>query len=207
MTTKSWMAATVGLGLVLVAARSDVASAQANRTDPSFRANANRVVLQPKVGGETPNTGGENCASPPTQISTTPFVDSDNTCGNINDLTIYTGTCTLPFPYGGEDLIYRVDLGTGNNVGYTADLNGSTGDLALFLIGTCGDGNSCVVNSQDAIGPGVGPEIIAPAPRPNGDYYLYVDSYYDAGTPGSCGTYTLTVSGTLPVEMIDFSVK
>jgi hypothetical protein len=207
MTTKSWMAATIGLGMVLVAARPDVASAQANRTDPSFRAKPDRVVLQPKAGGESPNTGGENCASPPTLISSTPFTDTDNTCGNINDLTTYTGSCTLPFPYGGEDLIYRLNLGAGNNVGYTADLTGSTGDLALFLIGTCGDGNSCVINSQDAIGPGVGPEIIAPTPQAPGDYYLYVDSYYDAGTPGSCGSYTLNVTGPLPVEMLDFSVQ
>jgi hypothetical protein len=198
MTIKSWMAATIGLGIVLVAARAD--SAQATRSDPSFHANPNRVAAHPRVGGE-------NCTTPPTVISTTPFVDSDNTCGNINDLTTYNGTCTLPFPYGGEDLIYRLNLGTGNNVGYSADLTGSTGDLALFLIGTCGDGNSCVINSQDAIGPGVGPEIIAPTPQAPGDYYLYVDSYYDAGTPGSCGTYTLTVTGTLPLELIDFSVK
>ena len=198
MTTKSCMA--IGLGIVLVATGAGVASAQTNRTDPSFRANPNRIPAIPR-------TGGESCSTPPTQIAVTPFTDSDNTCGNINDLTTYTGTCTLPFPYGGEDLIYRLDLGTGNNVGYSMSLTGSTGDLALFLIGTCGDGASCVVNSQDAIGPGVGPEIIAPAPRPNGDYYLYVDSYYDAGTPGSCGTYTLTASGPLPVEMIDFSVK
>ena len=80
-------------------------------------------------------------------------------------------------------------------------------DLALFLIGTCGDGNSCIVNSADFIGPGVGPEVIDPAPQAPGDYYLYVDSYYDAGTPGSCGTYTLSVTGPLPLEMLDFSVN
>jgi len=202
MTTKSWMAAVVGLGVAFAVVSADVASAAATRSDKTFvRPNPNRVPKPPA------RVGGENCASPPTQISTTPFVDSDNTCGNINDLTTYVGTCTLPFPYGGEDLIYRIDLGAGNNVGYSADITGSTGDLALFLIGTCGDGNSCIVNSADFIGPGVGPEVIDPAPQAAGDYYLYVDSYYDAGTPGSCGTYTLTVSGPLPLEMLDFSVN
>jgi hypothetical protein len=199
MTRQSWMAAVVGLGIVLVGVSADVASAQAKRSDPSFKADPNRPVPPQRVGGE-------NCATPPTQISSTPFVDSDDTCGNINDLTTYTGTCTLPFPYGGEDLIYRIDLGTGNNVGYSADLTGSTGDLVLFLIGTCGNGTTCVDNSDDFIGPGVGPEVIDPINRPVGDYYLYVDSYYDAGTPASCGTYTLTVTGPVPLEMIDFSV-
>jgi hypothetical protein len=198
MSTKSWMAAVVGLGIVLVGVRAD--AAQATRSDPSFKANPNRQAPPQRVGGE-------DCSTPPTQIATTPFVDTDDTCGNINDLTSYTGTCTLPFPYGGEDLIYRIDLGTGNNVGYSADLTGSTGDLALFLIGTCGVGTSCVDNSDDFIGPGVGPEIIAPINRSNGDYYLYVDSYYDAGTPASCGTYTLSVTGPVPLEMLDFSVN
>ena len=77
----------------------------------------------------------------------------------------------------------------------------------LFIISTCGDGNSCVVNSQDAIGPGVGPEIIDPAGYASGTYYVYVDSYYNAGSSGSCGTYTLDVTGTIPVELVGFSAE
>jgi len=192
------LVAVVGvLGLLVAAA--DVSAAQRTRSDPSFKANANRRPPSPDVGGD-------NCATPPTQVSALPFNDSDNTCGDVNDLTTYTGTCTLPFPYGGEDLIYRLDLGAANNVAFSADIAGSTGDLALFLIGTCANGTTCVANSADLIGPGVGPEVILAASYPVGDYYLYVDSYYDAGTPGSCGTYALTVTGTLPVELIDFSV-
>jgi hypothetical protein len=64
-----------------------------------------------------------------------------------------------------------------------------------------------VVNSQDAIGPGVGPEEIPPASYPPATYYLYVDSYYDAGTTGSCGTYSLTVTGTVPVELMEFTAS
>ena len=86
-------------------------------------------------------------------------------------------------------------------------LTGSTGDLALFLLDTCGVDTSCVANSSDVIGPGAGPEVIAAAARTAGDYYLYVDSYYAIGVGASCGTYTLTVTGTLPVELDGFTIK
>ena len=195
------MIAVFAAGLLVAAVSTQAGAAQRTRSDPSFHANPNRRALPPV------EVGGESCATPPTQIASTPFNDADNTCGHLNDLTTYTGTCTLPFPYGGEDLIYRVDVGAGNSLTFNADIAGSTGDLALFLIGTCGDGTSCVANSSDLIGPGVGPEVIGPVSEPAGDYYLYVDSYYDAGTPGSCGTYNLTVTGTLPVELLDFSVS
>jgi len=167
------------------------------RTDPGF------------VGRPAPPdmmVGTDDC--PGLNIGTVlPYTDPGDTCGFTNSITTYAGTCTLPYPYGGEDVIYEMNLGGGNTVAFSADLTGSTGDLALFLLSTCGDGNSCVANSQDAIGPGVGPEEILSASYPVGAYYLYVDSYYDAGTAGSCGTYTLTITGTLPAELIEFSAE
>ena len=39
---------------------------------------------------------------------------------------------------------------------------------------------------------------------PAGVYYIYVDSYYAIGHPASCGPYTLTAQGTVPVELMDF---
>jgi hypothetical protein len=49
--------------------------------------------------------------------------------------------------------------------------------------------------------------VIDPASYPPASYYLYVDSYYDAGSPGSCGTYNLTVTGTVPVELVEFTAS
>lgn len=172
-----------------------------NRTDAGFVGDQ-----QPSA---VPEDGGDSCP-PGVFITTMPYTDSGNTCNGTNTISTYGGTCTLPFSYGGEDLIYEITLGSGNNVTFSADLTGSTGDLALFLISACGDGTSCLVNSQDAIGVGAGPELIdaaAYAPATPGTYYLYVDSYYDAGTSGSCGTYTLDVTGTIPVELVTFSAE
>lgn len=171
-------------------------SQAANRTDPGF-------VFQ---GTQGPSPLGGGTCGAPSVVGALPFLDLGDSCNGTNTITNYTGTCTLPFPYGGEDEVYEITLGAGNNVAFSADLTGSAGDLALFLIGTCGDGTSCIVNSQDAIGPGAGPELIGAAAYAPGTYYLYVDSYYNAGTAGSCGVFNLSITGTLPVELIDFSI-
>jgi hypothetical protein len=147
--------------------------------------------------------GGGSCATP-VEIGSLPFSDAGDTCGATNTVTNYGGTCTLPFSYAGEDEVYRMVVGAGNNVDFSATL-GPAGDLALFLVTTCGNGATCVANSQDAIGPGAGPETIAATSYAPNTYFLYVDSYYDAGTTGSCGTYTLNVTGTLPVELLNFN--
>jgi hypothetical protein len=140
--------------------------------------------------------GGDTCAEA-VPITALPFNDTGDTTANTNTLTNYTGTCTLPFPYGGEDQIYEITVGPGNLMNFSMDLAGSTGDLALFIISNCGDGTSCVINSQDAIGPGAGPEVINNVNLPDGTHYLYIDSYYDADTPGSAGTFSLSITGTL----------
>lgn len=170
----------------------------ANRTDPGF------------VGKPAPmvEAGGDGCPPGAFVTGPLPWNDTGNTCGGFtNTVTTYTGTCGLPFPYGGEDVIYEMTLGAGNTVDFSMDLTGSTGDLVLFILSTCGDGTTCVVNSQDSIGVGVGPELIASQAYTPGTYYVYVDSYYSAGSPGSCGTYDLTVNGTVPAELVSFSAE
>lgn len=147
----------------------------------------------------------DTCAAPPFLVTALPYTDAGTTCGATNDITNYS-CISLPFPYPGPDVIYSFSMGAGNSVAFSASLTGSTGDLALFVISTCGDGNSCIVTSQDAIGAGTGPETIAAQNYPTGTRYLYVDSYYGAPNPASCGTYTLNVTGTLPVELLNFSV-
>ena len=152
---------------IVLVAGAGVLSAE-NRTDPGYQ--------PPGLQGPATEAGTDDCPGAPIP-GPLPFNDSGDTCTATNTVTTYGGTCTLPYPYGGEDMVYELTVGTGNSVGFSMDLTDSLGDLVLFIISTCGDGNSCVVNSQDAIGPGVGPEIIDPAGYASGTYYVYVDSY------------------------------
>ncbi|HLA79323.1 MAG TPA: PPC domain-containing protein [Vicinamibacteria bacterium] len=196
---KTWFVAAL-----LVLGLGGMSWAQTARSTPGY--------VGPRSGeAPLPDAGGDTCATPPTVVTgPLPYTDSGTSCGAANDFTnAGPSACrtSLPFNYPGPDVIYRVNLGAGNSVGYSMSLTGSTGDLALFLLDTCGVDTSCVANSQDAIGPGAGPELIAAAARPAGDYYLYVDSYYPIGNGASCGTYTLTVTGTLPVELQGFTIK
>jgi hypothetical protein len=170
----------------------------ANRTDPGF------------IGKPAPmlKVGGDGCPPGAFVSDPMPWNDTGDTCaGFTNTVTTYAGTCTLPFPYGGEDVIYEMTLSAANTVDFSMDIAGSTGDLVLFVLSTCGDGSTCVANSQDSIGVGVGPELIPSASYPAGTYYVYVDSYYSAGSAGSCGAYSLTINGTLPAELVTFSAE
>ncbi|MEO8669866.1 MAG: hypothetical protein ABI411_01050 [Tahibacter sp.] len=187
------------MGLALAAF--STAGIAANRSDAAFVATASQAPI--------PNTGG-TCPTPPL-IATLPFSDAGTTCGSTNSVSNYNAaaacSATLNFPYPGEDLAYRITVGASQSLNISATLAGSAGDLALFLIGTCGSGPSCLKTSQDAIGVGTGPETIPTVTGlAAGTYYVYVDSYYDAGTAGSCGTYTLNVTGTLPVALQSYGI-
>jgi len=188
--------------IFLVGSLAESADQILTRTDPRFKA-ARPIPSQP-------DTGSDSCVGVPI-IGSLPYTDSATTCGFTNDISSYTGVCTLSsIPYPGEDVVYQMNLGGVNDVAFSMDVTGSTGDLALFVLSACGDGTSCVTNSQDSIGVGVGPELIASTTYGSGTggtFYVYVDSYYAAGQAGSCGTYTLNATGTLPVELVEFTVE
>jgi hypothetical protein len=192
--------------VVLAVALPSVAATPQTRSDPAFKGKTNRVQQAPDSGGV--------CSTPPPVVPPTGIAnDTGNTCtpGTPNAITTYGGACatSLPFPYPGPEHIYQLFIGTGNNPAFNADLTGSTGDLALFLVGsaTCGNGANCVANSQDAIGPGAGPETIPAANYANGTYFLYIDSYYGSPNPAACGSYSMTITAPLPAELIEFGVS
>lgn len=173
------------------------AAADGSRSDQAFR-DAHGHVLVPTAGG--------SCGVP-ASIAALPFSDSGTTCGAANIITSYGGICgtDLPFPYPGPEHVWQFSTGAGSSVAISADLTGSTGDLAIFVIATtCGTAANCMAHSQDAIGPGAGPELIGAQNYPAGTYFIHLDSYYGSGS-ASCGTYALSVTGTLPVEVTGFT--
>ncbi|ANB18364.1 hypothetical protein [Dokdonella koreensis] len=200
------VAVSAGLGLCCTAA------VAANRSDAGW--------VRPNPAVEVP-AGGGSCATP-TSITALPFSQAGNTCGGANNISNYGGgicDASLAFPYPGPEDVWAITVGTGNAITVQADLSGSTGDLALFFLSECGDGDSCMFTSQDAIGPGAGPEALnntAPPGSPpvpgvltglsaGSTYYVYVDSYYGTGS-ASCGSYTLQVAGTLPVSLDSYRI-
>jgi hypothetical protein len=190
----------VRLALIATALTAVAAGAATNRSDPSFTP-GNRPGPFPISQAVCPGTA----------VTTLPAALAGTTCGDTNSITNYSSApclANLNFPYPGEDEVYSFTLVAGNNVGFSMDITGSAGDLALFLVGTtCGNGAACVDTSGDVIGPGNGPEVIDPFSYPAGNYFIYIDSYYAASTPGSCGTYTLNITGSLPVELLEFQVN
>lgn len=198
--------------VAVVLGLSSISAVAANRSDPGFTSAVPRV-------GPVP-AGGGSCATP-VSVTSLPFSQAGNTCGGTNNVTNYGATCAedLPFPYPGPEDVWAITVGASNAITVQASLTGSTGDLALFLLSSCGSGASCLFTSSDSIGAGAGPEALnntAPtgSPQtpgvltgltPGSTYYVYVDSYYGTGSL-SCGTYTLQVAGTLPVSLESYSI-
>jgi hypothetical protein len=187
--------ATTAVGLLAFGS----AFAQGSRSDAGY--------VPPDPGRTIPAPqGGGSCPTPPA-VTALPFSDAGTTCGGTNTVNSYGGCPALAFPYPGPEDVFAITFGASQSLDITADLTGSTGDLAIFVLATCGSGDSCFANAGDLIGPGAGPEVVPTITgRPAGTAFIYMDSYYAASNPAGCGTYTLSVTGTLPVELESFQI-
>ena len=110
-----------------------VTMAQNTRSDAGFEGQRATPGFSGSGGG--PACTGDAVVSDPIA---NPHVG--NSCAGTDVVNSYAGTCTLPFSYGGEDFVYEMTLGASNSVDFSLDIAGSLGDLALFLIGDCGNG-------------------------------------------------------------------
>lgn len=192
------------------------ADAKAGRRTPG------RAAASPQPA---PEVGGENCATA-TVIARLPFGDSDDTTGNVNDLNTLPAQCSDYTQVAGPDLIYSFTVGAGNSVAFQVTPTNATYDPAIYVLGACGNGATCVIGSDSCVRSGFSPqppgcldgdadEDIAALAYAPGTHAVYVDSFYAAGAScggqGSvqCGTgpYTLTVTGTLPVELHRFEIE
>jgi hypothetical protein len=180
----------------------------------------------PGSGAGTPDVGGETCASA-TGIASLPFSDTDNTTGHVNDINAIPAGCSDYTQVAGPDLVYVFSAGPGNNIAFNVNPTNNIYDPAIYVLGTCGTSATCVVGADACLANGQpqppgctdgdGDEDI-PAVLNRftaGTHAIYVDSFYAAGTPcggqgnNLCGTgpYTLSVTGVLPVELIDIRIE
>ena len=93
-------------------------------------------------------------------------------------------------------------------------------DPSIYSVTTCGDGNTCIPGaaSDDCFATelpqpagcegSTSTEIFGPFMYNPGTYFFYIDSFYSSvsGMERSFGDYTLTVTGNLPVELLEFTV-
>jgi hypothetical protein len=166
----------------------------------------------------TPKAGTDDC--PGTPIAAVPFDDVGDTTGAADGVSSIPEACNGNYSQvEGGDHVYTFDVIAGNSLTFTVSTTSETYDPSIYVLTTCGDGNTCVTGAAadncfaadeeqpaDCADPTetfTAPELAA------GTYFFYVDSYYNVTNNPEIGTgpYELTVEGDLPVELIEFEVK
>ncbi len=169
-----------------------------------------------------PKAGTDDCAMPTPITGGDPlsFSDTGDTTGATDTVSAVPLACNGNYvTVAGPDHIYTFTVGNNNMLSFSLSTSSTTYDPSIYSVSTCNDGNTCV--SGAASDNCFATELAQPAgcPQSNsteaydfmytpGTYFFYVDSFYSAATPTrATGPYTLTVTGQLPVELIEFDVN
>jgi len=133
----------------------------------------------------------------------TPDVINGNNCGNN---LAFGAICANGDTLGGGGMdVYELQLGAGNTgVQFTLTSAAFTPELAVTVPGgACSSSTACDIDQTIAAPGTVGPVGFSVNPEAAGNYFIFVANVADA----ACGAYTLTISGTLPVKLENFSVN
>ena len=125
-----------------------------------------------------------------------------DTTGGTDTVSV---ACTEWGTVDGAEDIYSFVAGPGANLTFTVTGAADSFDPSIYLLSTCGDGTACIEGSDD-VPTAYAPSITASGLTAGETYYFYVDSYWPSSDEDGEGPYTLTVTGTLPVELTDFSI-
>ena len=132
-----------------------------------------------------------------------------NSCGNNGNYNGSTFCGGVGFSTTGTD-VWQVPLGASQNFTFSVTSDVFIPDLALFAT-SCADNATCV-NGTDYIGntpvaPATTSTATSTAVSGNaaGTYFLVVTD--STGVGAQCGAYNLTLAGTLPVKLQEFSVQ
>lgn len=132
---------------------------------------------------------GQDCWNPKPIVLTAgslPYVDSDTTCGRLND---YSNTCLGSYD-SGADFIYRLTLIEDMCLGLAVD--GPSVGLGIAVDTACPPGPTCL-----AYDTGLNP-FLRTLPLAAGTYHLMIDT----GLP-TCSDFTLTIDVCPPVPPND----
>jgi hypothetical protein len=193
-------------------------------------ARADRRTPGRAVAAETPplapDAGGENCGTATVIAAPLPFTDSDDTTGNTSDVNLLPVPCSTYAVVDGPDLVYAFTVSAGNSVAFNVTPTNATYDPAIYVLSACGDASTCVVGADACVRSGAvsqptgcldgtADEDLPAQTYAAGTHAVFVDSFYAAGASCSgqggvqcgAGPYTLTVTGTLPVDLQRFGVE
>lgn len=181
---------------------------------------------EPPAAGSTGGgslAGGDTCASPPTNIPGLGgggmFTDGGTTVGADDTVSSVPIACNGNYTStAGEDVIYEFTTGPAANPTFTVTTSSLDYDPSIYLTTTCGDGTTCpagagadncfAANAGGNPCGAVSDESFGPIALAAGtQHFFYVDSFYAVGGTNSAGPYNLTVTGPLPVELIDFTIE
>lgn len=183
------------------------AFAESRRQGNGHRAQlAQRGILAPAV----PTAGG-SCGTP-TVFASTPYSDTGTTTGATNIISTVPSSCTGWARVAGPQVVYSFTAGAAANLTFTVTPGNSVYDTSIYLVSTCTDGNTCVGGSDYYYQYDPTPETFSVSSLTAGTtYYLHIDSYYSTSDPApyssfSNGPYSLSVTGSLPVQLQEFQI-
>ncbi|HET7063033.1 MAG TPA: hypothetical protein VFI49_02075 [Rudaea sp.] len=141
----------------------------------------------------------QTCAAP--TALTAAGVSNVNGCAQSNTVSVVCSFANNPSP----DTIFSFTLGAG----FTAtaitltNVTGSPFQPQMILQQACGSTDECLVTGNAAsVGAGTSLTLTGQAA---GAYFLVVNGT-STGSAADCGTFSLALNGTLPVQLQKFSV-
>lgn len=154
----------------------------------------------------SPVAFAQTCGAPggPLTVAGTPI--TGDSCGGSNE---FSQICGGGLTAGGASRTYQVQVGAGNSFTVTLTPTNASYDAAVFLVGpnACGATAPCAPGGDaDNAGPGAAESIVLSG-LAAGTYYIVVSSTNLSDPGGSCGPFSLNITGTLPVEVQSFSVE
>lgn len=160
------------------------------------------------VVGMAGSAAAQTCASPGAFNYATPTAPavSGDTCSGTS---FFGDICDDTFPSPSNDAIYAFNINSAGPAGYTATSISLTTSSASFnpIIAILGPGTPCAsstpcLRSASSGGVGAG-ETVNAGGLANGAYFLLV-----SGDPGSttCGAFTVSANGSLPVQLKNFAI-
>lgn len=132
---------------------------------------------------------------------TAPTVFNGDTCAATDQIVNTCGDATAVG--NAKDTIYSVTLGATNSATFSVNGTGFNPYIALMSGAACNSLDGCG-SMENAGSAGADIQIGPTGNLPAGQYWLVIT---DPGNAAGCGTFALTASPTLPVQLQSFSIN